>query len=111
MTQQFSAANREVQRAMRILLVISLPLLIAGCARHYTEATTSDPYGFLSGVWHGIVFPYALLANLISWLLSLVDINFLSDIELIGRPNTGFFYYLGFFFGFGAYGGGGVAAR
>ena len=58
-----------------------------------------------SGIWHGIVFPYALLTNLVSWLLSLFGVEFLSNIELIGRPNTGvFFYYVGFALGLSANG-------
>jgi len=47
----------------------------------------------------------------LSWLLSLVGIEFLSSIQIIGRPNTGFFfYYIGFILGLGA-NGGGAAAR
>ena len=99
-------------RAVRALAVLGLVVMLAGCARHYTVATDSDPYGFFSGLWHGIVFPYALLTNLLSWVLSLIDIDFFSSIEIIGRPNTGFFfYYVGFAFGLFAYGGGGAAAR
>jgi hypothetical protein len=56
-----------------------------------------------------MVFPYALFTNLLSWLLSLVGISFLSNIEIVGRPNTGLIYYVGFFLGLGVYGGG--AAR
>ena len=79
---------------------------LTGCAQHYTEATYSDPYGFFSGVLHGFVFPFALLANIISWLASLIEISILTDIELVGRPNTGFlFYYLGYFFGLSAWSG------
>ena len=107
-----TASICKAHRTVRVLLVISLSILIAGCARHYTAATESDPYGFFSGLWHGIVFPFALLINLISWFLSLINIEFLATIEIIGRPNTGFFfYYVGFLLGLGAHGGGGAAAR
>jgi len=102
----------NAQRAGRALVLLSTAVLLAGCARHYTGATYSDSYGFFSGVWHGIVFPYALMANFLSWLLALIDIEFLSSIEIVGRPNTGsFFYYIGFIVGLGAYGGSGAAAR
>ena len=85
-------------------------LLIAGCAHHYTPEIYAKPYGFFSGIWHGVIFPWALLTNLVSWLLSLFDIQLLSSIQIIGRPNTGlFFYYVGFLLGLSAYGGG--AAR
>lgn len=97
-------------RVFRTLLALGSLLLVAGCARHFTPEAYAEPYGFFSGIWHGIVFPYALLTNLVSWLLSLFGIPFLSTIEIIGRPNTGvFFYYIGFVFGLSAYGSG--AAR
>jgi hypothetical protein len=80
-------------------------MFMSGCAHHYTPEAFSSPYGFFSGIWHGIVFPYALLTNIVSWFLSLIGIRFLSDVQIIGRPNTGiFFYYIGFFLGFSAYG-------
>jgi hypothetical protein len=59
----------NTHRLTRILLIAGITLLLAGCARHYTVATNSDPYGFFSGLWHGIVFPFSLLTNLLSWLL------------------------------------------
>lgn len=81
-------------------------VVITGCATHYTADAVADPYGIFSGIWHGIVFPLALLANLISWVAGLFGVSFLDSIQLIGRPNTGLWYYLGFALGLGAYGGG-----
>ena len=99
-------------RLPRTLLALCGLLLLASCAHHYTPEAVAEPYGFFSGIWHGFVFPYALLAILASWLLSLVGIDFLSHIEIIGRPNTGmFFYYVGFLLGLSACGSGGAAAR
>jgi hypothetical protein len=78
-------------------------LILTGCAHHYTPEAVSEPYGLFSGIWHGLIFPYALL--FVSWLLSLFDIHFLSRVEIIGRPNTGlFFYYIGFVLGLSTYG-------
>lgn len=75
-------------------------------------ASIAEPYGFLWGIWHGLVSPYALVAIIVSWLLSFVGIEFLSSIQLVGRPNTGvFFYYIGFFIGLTSYGGGAQATR
>lgn len=92
---------------------VALALLAAsltGCAQHYTGATYSDPYGFFSGLLHGFVFPFALLANLVSWLLSLVGFSVFSEVQLVGRPNTGlFFYYVGYVFGLSAWGGSGAS--
>lgn len=93
----------------RVILLTAL-LALAGCAHHYSGSEASDPYGFLSGIWHGVVFPLSLMANVLSWLCSLVGVSFLDSIEIIGRPNTGFFYYFGFVLGFMGTGGGAKAA-
>lgn len=99
----------QFPQQQRHLFVVLLLLLLSGCAKHYTPEAYSDPYGFFSGIWHGLIFPYTLLANVISWLLSLFGIEFLSDVQIIGRPNTGFFfYYIGFLLGLSAYGGAGA---
>jgi hypothetical protein len=89
----------------RGLVLVAVSALLGGCAYHYTAATASDPYGFFSGIWHGIIFPYSLLVNLLSWVLSLFGFDLWSDVQIIGRPNTGvFFYYIGFFIGLSSYG-------
>lgn len=88
-------------------LLMLAALTLGGCATHFTPEAGHEPYGFLSGIWHGMVFPWALLANLVSWLLGLVGISFMESVQIIGRPNTGFFwYYVGFALGLGAYTGG-----
>lgn len=81
---------------MKSCLALTLALVLSGCATPYTAESAADPYGFISGVWHGIVFPLALLANLVSWVCGILGISFLHSIEIIGRPNTGFWYYAGF---------------
>ena len=96
---------------MRFLLVLAVLFLLSGCAKHYAAEINSDPYGFFSGIWHGLLFPFALIANIISWFLSLFAVDFLSSIQIIGRPNTGFFYYVGFFVGLCGHGGAGSASR
>jgi hypothetical protein len=58
-----------------------------------------------------MIFPFALLTNLTSWVLSFLGINFLDDIQIIGRPNTGLFYYIVFFLGLTVLGGSGGAAN
>lgn len=85
-----------------LVLIVIATVTISGCAAHYTSGAVSDPYGFFSGFWHGLIFPIAFCVNLISWMFSLFDVSFLRSVEIIGRPNTGFFYYLGFFFGLSA---------
>jgi hypothetical protein len=95
----------------RYFCLAAMLLLLSGCAHHYTHQSYSDPYGFFSGIWHGIIFPYALVTNIVSWVLSLFGVSFLADVQIIGRPNTGFFfYYIGFFLGLSSYGGAGAAS-
>lgn len=77
-------------------LMLALLLALTGCAHHYSPETFADPYGFFSGIWHGLIFTITVFVNLLSWLLSLIGISFLDGIQIIGRPNTGFGYYIGF---------------
>ena len=79
--------------------------LLAGCASHYAPNVISDPYGFFSGIWHGMLFPWALMGNVISWLASIFELSVFELIQIVGRPNTGLWYYVGFAIGFFAYGG------
>lgn len=89
----------------RGIVAAALLVLVAGCARHYTPEAVSDPYGLFSGLWHGFVSPYAIMTNVLSWLLSLLGLDVLSSIEIVGRPNTGFGYWAGFVIGVLSYGG------
>jgi hypothetical protein len=92
--------NRKLRHALTVAIVV----ILSGCARHYSGDAVGDPYGFFGGIWHGMIFPITLFVNLFSWLLSLFGTSLLSDIEIIGRPNTGiFFYYIGFAAGLSAY--------
>ena len=72
--------------------ILVLFLMLTGCAAHYSQDAVHDPYGFFSGLWHGLIIVVSIFVNLISWLLSLFGVSFLSDIQIIGRPNTGFGY-------------------
>jgi len=87
------------------LPVVLAVCLLSGCATHYKPEDIHDPFGFLSGFWHGLILPISLLINLASWVCSLFGFDMLSSIEIIGRPNTGFWYYLGFLLGIGSLGG------
>ena len=84
-----------------ILLSILSVLLLSGCAHHYDPELYYEPYGFFSGLWHGAIAGLTITVNILSWILSLIGISFFHDVQIIGRPNTGFFYYLGFLFGWG----------
>jgi hypothetical protein len=83
-----------------LIIYLFLATLFTGCAKHYTSETIDDPYGFFSGIWHGVIAPITITVNILSWFLSLINISFLKEIQIIGRPNTGIFYYLGFIISF-----------
>jgi hypothetical protein len=87
-------------------MVLLLLAMVTGCATHYTNDSIQDPYGFFSGVWHGVIFLFSLMASVVSWLCSLVGISFMDSIEIVGRPNTGLWYYVGFAIGLMSAGGG-----
>ena len=80
-------------------------LILVGCATHYTPAVVDNLYGIVSGCWHGLISPFALLANFVSWLAGLVGLSVWDSIEIVGRPNTGTMYYADFVVGLLAYGG------
>lgn len=85
---------------LRLLLILFSVATLAGCATHYAPDNMGDPYGFFSGLWHGLIAILAIIINIFSWVLSLVGIDVLQDIQIIGRPNTGPLYYWGFALGF-----------
>ncbi len=99
--------RKKFQSQKYFLGILVFILLLNGCAKHYTSATVLESYGFFSGVWHGFIFPFSLLAKIISWIMALFDVSVFKDVCIIGRPNTGFsFYYIGFILGLSALGGG-----
>lgn len=89
----------------RRVAAVVLLVLLSGCAKHYTAEAAADPYGFFSGLWHGWLCPWSIMGSVLSWVLSLLGLDVLSSVEIIGRPNTGFGYYAGFAMGVLSYGG------
>lgn len=67
-------------------VALTLMFMLSGCAHHYVGVY--EPYGFFSGFWHGLIFEFSLIGYL-----------FIDGVYIIGEPNTGFFYYLGFALG------------
>jgi hypothetical protein len=96
------------RRFYKMAFAMVLTLSIVGCATQFAPERVADPYGFFSGILHGFLFIFALLAKLSSWVASLFGGSFLDGVTIIVRPNTGFFYYFGFVLGLGGlFGGGG----
>jgi len=67
--------------------------MLAGCAHHFSPDALHDPYGFFSGIWQGMIFPFSVIGCI-----------FFDSVEIIGRPNIGFFYYVGFAIGLSSLG-------
>ena len=86
-----------MNRGARTLAAIGVLLLLAACARQVPEAVehARQTPGFLWGLWHGFVFPFA-------WIGSLFD----PDIAVYAVPNNGGWYDFGFFLGVTVLGGG-----
>lgn len=80
---------------IQIAFLLFVILTISSCA---PKGSTYNEYGFFSGVWHGICFPFALIGKLFSF-----------KIGLYAENNSGFLYWLGFIFGLGGLGGGGAS--
>ena len=97
---QVTAMRPKSPSKLANIASLLIMLLLSGCAAHYSAEAVSDPYGLFSGIWHGAISGLTITVNIISWVLSLAGIDFLSNVQIIGRPNTGFFYYLGFAVGF-----------
>ena len=63
---------------------------VCGCKPHVADCITSNPYGFWSGLWHGMVVHF-------SWIGSL----FSDDIAIYAYNNNGGWYDFGFVLGIG----------
>lgn len=86
--------NRGISRKIAVAAAL---LLLAACARQAPDAVahTAGTPGFLWGLWHGFVFPWA-------WIGSLFD----PKIAVYAVPNDGGWYDFGFFLGITVLGGG-----
>ena len=84
-------------RTLRLAALVGMLALLAACAHQVPAAVERAPGtpGFLWGVWHGFVFPFA-------WIGSLFD----PDIAVYAVPNNGGWYDFGFFLGVCVLGGG-----
>jgi hydrogenase/urease accessory protein HupE len=83
--------------AARAALVCAALLALAGCASQIPAAVAEGEGtpGFLWGLWHGFIFPWA-------WIGSLFD----EGIAVYAVPNNGGWYDFGYFLGVTVLGGG-----
>ncbi len=86
-----------------IMYLLFAVVLLTGCA-HVTQiqdCVTEEPYGFFSGLWHGLIAPVSFIGSLFSDKIAMYAVN-----------NNGGWYDFGFVLGAGIlFGGGGKATN
>jgi hypothetical protein len=86
----------------KLFSFLVLALLMVSCADQevITECVVNEPYGFWSGLWHGMITPFSFIGSLFSDNIAVYAIN-----------NTGGWYDFGFLLGVGGLGFGSSSAR
>jgi len=72
--------------ALRGFIPALTALFLAGCFPGSGNYSPFEPAGFFSGIWHGWIAPFSLIAGLFS-----------DHITLYETYNTGWWYDLGFY--------------
>ncbi len=75
-----------MERTLRLGSLVVLVLTLSACAAGTAAFDPSDPAGFFSGIWHGWIAPFALIAHL-----------FDGDVRIYEVDNTGIWYDVGFY--------------
>lgn len=85
----------------KILSLVVIVLFICSCAdvTNVEECRDFEPYGFWSGLWHGIIAPFSFIGSLFSDSIAMYALN-----------NTGGWYDFGFVLGAGILFGGSLKA-
>lgn len=92
----------NVMKKFRYLLVflyvVLVVVLFTSCAdvTNIQSCVTVEPYGFLGGLWHGLIAPFSFIGSLFSDNIAIYAVN-----------NTGGWYDFGFVLGSGILFGGG----
>ena len=83
------------KRSKLIIAGILILFLFSGCANKeiIDACLEGHTYGFLGGLWHGIIAPFDLVAML-----------FRDDVTVYAQNNNGAWYALGFIIGSGGWG-------
>ncbi|MGB7405311.1 MAG: hypothetical protein WA906_06455 [Pacificimonas sp.] len=80
---------------LRTLAPAATFLVLTACANQAAVGVEAAAPGFLWGLWHGFIFPWAFIGSLFS-----------ADIAVYAVPNSGGWYDFGFFLGVVVLGGG-----
>lgn len=86
------------KHAYHYLFLGLIILMLSSCAEvtPIDPSVTAEPYGFFSGLWHGIIAPFSFFGSLFS-----------EDIAMYAVNNNGGWYDFGFVLGAGILFGGG----
>jgi len=82
---------------VRALLLIVVLVFVSSCA---PAEVTEKEYGFLYGILHGVLLPFAVIGKIFSM-----------DTGIYALTNSGTWYWIGYFIGFMIIGGSGASAR
>lgn len=89
-------------RTLSLVSILLVLFVFSGCAESVAidDCVTTGPYGFIGGLWHGIIAPFSFVCSL-----------FLDDVAMYAVNNSGGWYDFGFVIGAGIlFGGGGKAS-
>ena len=88
--------NVNIKSVLVIALLMIAVVILSGCANveNIENCVSDEPYGFWSGLWHGIITPITFFVSLFS-----------DSIDMYAKNNNGgwydFGYILGICFSFG----------
>lgn len=84
------------------ILILPIVFFLSSCADviPIDECLYDEPYGFLGGLWHGIIAPFSFIGSL-----------FFDDIAMYAVNNNGNWYNFGFVIGAGILFGGSSKAK
>ena len=87
--------NKYFRFGLMLAGVVLLAAMMSSCAYKGTAGQTigGNPYGFLSGLLHGFIAPFDLVAML-----------FRNDVTFFAQNNNGAWYAFGFLIGSGGWG-------
>jgi hypothetical protein len=80
-------------KPLKLIAFVFAFAFLAGCAdvAPIQECLTETPYGFWSGIWHGIIVPFSFIGSLFNDSIAIYAVN-----------NNGALYDLGFVLGTGS---------
>lgn len=86
------------------ILSLSLILLLAVTVISCAPSQGGGEYGFLGGLWHGIIFPISLSVKILSIILHIINHSWGNWNIGLYADNTTFNYWVGYIIGLVIYG-------